>query len=745
MIDSAFKKFPSSLPIFFLVLMILVPFWKLATMQGYVITDDIFTSDIMNEGFPYRHYISEALKNGELPTWLPYIYGGMPLLARAEAGACYPPNLILFGLLPPYVALNIVILLTLITAAVTMYFYARELDATIAGAVIAGLAFAYSGFMVSHIKHLSMIGTVCWFPLGLLVIERSLKRSSPRTLLWLSLVFGTQNLSGHIQTAYYAGLVYGVYFIFRLLALRKSDAPRKRKQKFAEPTGIEHTMLRRLIFSFFIATVLAVGISAVQLLPTYELVGLTQRSGGVTFEYAASYAYDPANLKTFFYPFANGDISDASYRGESVFWEDYGYVGLITLLLALYAVVKGWRSWHVRFCFVVALLAYVLVLGPNTPLYELAFNIVPGMKFFRFPTRFLFVVNGLLCVLAALGASRIKSGKKIAFGASGIELALLAAVIADLLFFQLRQNPIVNAREWHKEPRTVTTVQRDSTLYRIFSPGASETHKAAFADARGWSGTLQPYLDQREFVQPSSNVLYGISSADGYAQLTPNYVVDIWGDQNRSGLILTTASLSPDGRFLPQESFLKIMNLFNVKYIVSPWSVASGKLEFVEQNGGAFVYRNPEVLPRAFLVHNFRLASDIESAKTMLVSDYFDPAREAILYEQPVIANGRDGDSSVVTIERYATNEVVVRVSSASGGILVLSDTFYPGWNVSVDGKETKILQANICQRGVVVDGGNRTVRFRFESASILWGSLVSLCSLIAMSVGVIVRPKGKA
>ena len=125
MIDSALKKFPSSLPIFFLVLMILVPFWKLATMQGYVITDDIFTSDIMNEGFPYRHYISEALKNGELPTWLPYIYGGMPLLARAEAGVCYPPNLILFGLLPPYVALNIVILLTLITAAVTMYFYAR--------------------------------------------------------------------------------------------------------------------------------------------------------------------------------------------------------------------------------------------------------------------------------------------------------------------------------------------------------------------------------------------------------------------------------------------------------------------------------------------------------------------------------------------------------------------------------------------------------------------------------------------
>ena len=93
----------------------------------------------------------------------------------------------------------------------------------------------------------------------------------------------------------------------------------------------------------------AAGISAVQLIPTYELVGLTQRSGGVTFDYAANYAYDPANFKTFVAAYANGDISDASYKGKSIFWEDYGYVGVITLLLAMYASVKGWRNKHVKF------------------------------------------------------------------------------------------------------------------------------------------------------------------------------------------------------------------------------------------------------------------------------------------------------------------------------------------------------------------------------------------------------------
>ncbi|MEK7248996.1 MAG: YfhO family protein, partial [Bacteroidota bacterium] len=407
MLSAYLKKYPTAAPVLFLVFMIILPYWKLATMQGFIITDDVFTSDIMNEGFPYRHYISEALKNGELPTWLPYIYGGIPLLARAEAGVCYPLNLLLFGLMSPYVALNLVILLTLITAALAMYFYARELEAETVGAIVAGLAFAYSGFMVSHIKHLSMVGTVCWFPLGLLIIERAVRRSSPKTLLWLSLVFGLQNLSGHTQTAYYSGLIYLCYFVFRLLSLREKAAPRKRKSKPPATLVVQLQPLKSQVFWFAIAMILAVGISAIQLLPTYELVGLTQRSGGVTFDYAASYAYDPSNIKTFFYPHANGDISNATYKGKSIFWEDYGYVGLVILLLAIFAAAKCWRRWHVRFFAITSIAAYVLVLGPNTPLYEAVFYLVPGMKFFRFPTRFLFIVDVSLAVLAALGMTQL--------------------------------------------------------------------------------------------------------------------------------------------------------------------------------------------------------------------------------------------------------------------------------------------------------------------------------------------------
>jgi hypothetical protein len=163
-----------------LALLIVLPYWKLATLSGVMVTDDVGASDLMNEGFPYRYAIGAALRHGELPTWLPDIYGGMPLLARAEAGVCYPPNLLLYGVLPPYPALDISILLTLVITGAGMYLYARQIGAASAGALIAGLSFSFSGFIVGHLKHLSMAATAAWMPVALWLLERALAEKDPR-------------------------------------------------------------------------------------------------------------------------------------------------------------------------------------------------------------------------------------------------------------------------------------------------------------------------------------------------------------------------------------------------------------------------------------------------------------------------------------------------------------------------------------------------------------------------------------
>jgi uncharacterized membrane protein YfhO len=100
------------------------------------------------------------------------------------------------------------------------------------------------------------------------------------------------------------------------------------------------------------------------------------------------------------------------------------------------------------------------------------------------------------------------------------------------------------------------------------------------------------------------------------------------------------------------------------------------------------------------------------------------------MYEAPGLAAGGELAGSA-TIERYESNAVTVGVSTDSAALLVLSDTFYPGWVAKVDGAEVRILQANLCQRAVVVPAGGHTVEFEFRPRTVYAGFAVSLGSLL--------------
>lgn len=718
-----------------LVLLILLPNWRVATMQGVMIPNDIFTSDLMNNAVPYRAYLGEALRHGVFPVWYPQEYGGFPFVARAESGICFPPTILLFGFLPPFIALNILILGTFLTAGIGAFLLARRLTGSTEGAVVAGLCFAWSGFMVSHVRHLSTIGTVSLTPFALLALERMLARPEGEPVRWgpvagFSAAFGLQILAGHLQTAYYAGLLYGVWFLVRTFPAREPQDRKKRTTQSAPRTGLLRSWLRPAPV-FLLAAVLGIGLGAVQILPTYELVQHSQRAGGVGFDYAAGYAYDPANIVTFLLPTARGDISNGTYRGTSIFWEDYGYAGLAPLALAVIAVILLFRDRRVILLAAAAAVAYLIVLGPATPFFELLFRLVPGMSYFRFPTRFLFVVNLAIALLAAFGAravlERLRPPRGPAIGAA----LLVTATAADLVFFQLRQNPVIDMDVWARPPATAQLLSKDTSLFRIYSPGAPEVFKQVFALARGWSGDLTPYVRQREYLQPSSNVLYGIPSADGYAQLTPSSIVDIWGDQNRGGLIYRTASLA-GGQFMPSPAFMNILNLSGVKYVLSPWPMGGGVMEPVDTIDGVHVHRNPTVLPRAWFVDRVRVVASQEETRSALERGDFNAAREAVLTVAPPVPPEATGDARA-EVTRYGINDLEVRTVSEARRLLVVGDTDYPGWRAWVDGDETPIYRANHVQRAIVVPAGEHTVRFAFASPTFRAGGMITGVAVLGL------------
>jgi hypothetical protein len=181
--------------------------------------------------------------------------------------------------------------------------------------------------------------------------------------------------------------------------------------------------------------------------------------------------------------------------------------------------------------------------------------------------------------------------------------------------------------------------------------------------------------------------------------------------------------------------------MYNVKYLTSFWLFApSPNLQALGTYGGAYLYRNDDLLPRAYLVGDAIPVAEGDAALGVLRSDGFDPEEAVLLDAMPPSFQGRNSIRGSVEFLRYSTNEAEMKVQTPQSAILVFSDSYYPGWVADVDGRETPIYRANITQRAVVVPSGEHHVRFRFEPKTVVVGFWISISSL-ALFVGLFLTP----
>lgn len=160
----------------------------------------------------------------------------------------------------------------------------------------------------------------------------------------------------------------------------------------------------------------------------------------------------------------------------------------------------------------------------------------------------------------------------------------------------------------------------------------------------------------------------------------------------------------------------------------------------LEHSGDVKVYRNLDNLPRAYLARAIAPVADLDAALAVL--------REHAGRVTAVEGLGVDvqpaapGDTAAITA--YAPERVVVHTSTAGPALLVLSDSFYPGWSATVDGAPAPIYAANALFRGVVVPAGSHEVIFEFAPAGWaagLWlAALGGLLLLLALSAALWLR-----
>jgi len=162
-------------------------------------------------------------------------------------------------------------------------------------------------------------------------------------------------------------------------------------------------------------------------------------------------------------------------------------------------------------------------------------------------------------------------------------------------------------------------------------------------------------------------------------------------------------------------------------------SIFPGEFPLVFSDGGINIYENKDAYPRSFLVHKFQVTDSYENAQSIIKNPDFDLRNEVVLEnnlpieQADLLTSSTLDERSSAKIVLYSSNKVTIDVNSKSASLLILTDTYYPGWHAYVDGKESTIYRADGLVRAIFVPPGNHIVEFSYLPESFVIGVTISL------------------
>ena len=170
-----------------------------------------------------------------------------------------------------------------------------------------------------------------------------------------------------------------------------------------------------------------------------------------------------------------------------------------------------------------------------------------------------------------------------------------------------------------------------------------------------------------------------------------------------------------------------ILDILNVKYVTAQQRLPfSGYTEVFSQNGQR-VYRNDNVLPKAFFVDSVRTVGTPQQAVDLMKPmANFNPASTAIAETDEQLNSSTD-TAATVTVTSYKANNIEMQTSSSEEQFLVLSEIYYPvGWKATIDGEPASIYKTDFVLRGLQVPAGDHTITMSYKPASSVWGGRIA-------------------
>jgi hypothetical protein len=749
---------PDGLALASLALAALVFFWPLSLGLGWIPRGG---GDLVSFLWPTYSYAAQSLHAGRLPLWNQTLYSGAPFAADNQSGLFYPINLIVFLLWPalPYVAVEWLVVLHVWLAGAGMYLMMRVLLPPAAARsrrllppLLAALAYMFSDAFVTHIGNLNIIAVAAWLPFALAALHLALTRGSAGWAATTGLALGVAALAGHAQLTLMVGGALGLYALWQagwhvFERLRSGAGPAAALSRAGPPLALAA-----------LAFVVALGVSAVGIIPAAQMAGYTGRAR-LDYAAAAEFSLPWQGLAGLFSPLVFG-------RGAADFWGPWarvelGYAGALTLWLAALA---PWRRTRGLTLFLAALglFGLLVALGQNTPVHYWLYRLVPGFSQLRVPARFILLTGFSLAALAGFGLARLFElpRRRLALTAAGVaavgglvaliaflstpghethvaSLALGLAVLAGLLaaglalalftprtvalggLLALAALDLIGQGAWVEVERNDPTLGYDHPAVLAYlqgQPGPTRIDSAAAA----WA--------------PDAAARFGLE--------------DIGGISNPLSLAAyETYAMAVGARGTPLYNFL------NAQFVLADKGHPPGDSSLVpvfDADPTLDIYLNTGAQPRIQLLYSAQVVSGGAAAFGALHAAGFDPAAAVILDGSgPARAPAPlDGSGAKAAGKRnlfytaYAPEGYTVVAQTPAPAYLVFSEVWYPGWRAWIDGVEVPIYQADLAFRAVYLAAGQHTVSMRFDPLIFKLGLSLTLATLALLAVWAVLRAR---
>jgi hypothetical protein len=657
--------------------------------------------DLRSYFFPLYQAFYGALRAGAPMIWNPYQLCGMPVLGTLQGGFFYPLHL-LYVLLPTPLALAASTALHLALLAGGGAAFARRAGLSAPAAILASAVLAMNGTLRQWQLWPYFLEAFAWMPVGAIGVLDLTEGRRARGTLVLALATGASCLAGSPQATVFAGYTWAGLLLARLAS--RAVAPRE-----------------RLPLACTALAAIAIGglLGAVAFLPAWEMAQVSMRP---TRTLPPAYLYPLAFLPSI------GGLVDSWLTNAS-------YLLVPAMALIPFALLAG-IGWLTGWAIVFGGLAGLVALGPTTPAFRL-YLLLPALGWFREPYRLLAIVSLAAGILAGLGLDALTRRRRV------LALTIVAVLLAAATVQGLRTPAAPPAPPYRSRDVPWTPALRDA--YAGLAQAIGGDRVWTFGNRIG-SNALPPKL-------PS---LTRLRSIEDYEPLLLRRQAEFFLYFLDGSLVFYPPTTSFEGRMAtmiasmghePPATRRRLLDLAATRFVLMPTPLRDRPhvAAFVRDAGlepraapgpGLDLFENPHALPRAFVTYRARPAPPARDVLAAMARASFDPLVESFVEDDAGLGAAPDAPprGGAAAIVRDDPHVVEVQAELTVPGLVVLADTFAPGWTARVDGVPARILATNHLFRGVPAPAGVHRVRFEYRPRSLTLGAALSALALLALA-----------